>query len=140
IVVLTSYVLNNAKLLMVSEIGEQYDPDTGTGTLGKNYCYQITPGASGFNDEKMNLFMGAGALGMTFDDLNGDSCDHECLDSIHGAAFSLTQTGVRPIASNPIPSDVPLWGKEFKKASIENYKNLFLSEDKEHRYRIKIII
>ena len=121
IVVLTSYVLNNAKLLMVSDIGEQYDPDTGKGTLGKNYCYQITPGASGFSDEKMNLFMGAGALGMTFDDLNGDNFDHEDLDFIHGAAFSLTQTGVRPIASNPTPSDVPLWGKEFKKASIENY-------------------
>lgn len=48
VVVLTSYMLNNAKLLMVSKIGEQYDPDTGRGTLGKNYCYQIGPGATGF--------------------------------------------------------------------------------------------
>src|SRR5699024_5477116 len=46
VVVMTSYVLNNAKLLMVSEIGEQYDPKTGKGTLGRNYCYQILPGAS----------------------------------------------------------------------------------------------
>src|SRR5699024_2252918 len=121
IVVLTSYVLNNAKLLMVSEIGEQYDPDTGTGTLGKNYCYQITPGASGFNDEKMNLFMGAGALGMTFDDLNGDNFDHEDLDFIPCASLSSYYPCVRPIAFNPMPSDVPLCRKEFKKASIENY-------------------
>ena len=31
VVVLTSYVMNNAKLLMVSKIGEQYDPDTARG-------------------------------------------------------------------------------------------------------------
>ena len=48
VVVLTSYVMNNAKLLMVSGIGEQYDPETGKGTLGKNYAYQILPGATGF--------------------------------------------------------------------------------------------
>ena len=44
--------MNNAKLLMVSKIGEQYDPDTGQGTLGRNYCYQILTGSSGFFDEQ----------------------------------------------------------------------------------------
>ncbi|MFD1864809.1 GMC family oxidoreductase [Planococcus chinensis] len=121
VVVLTSYILNNAKLLMVSEIGEQYDPATGRGTLGKNYAYQILPGASGFFDEKMNTFMGAGALGMTIDDFNGDNFDHGDLDFIHGASLSMTQTGNRPILSNPIPPDTPSWGADFKKASIENY-------------------
>ncbi|RAZ67833.1 GMC family oxidoreductase [Planococcus maitriensis] len=121
VVVLTSYVLNNAKLLMVSEIGEMYDPETGNGTLGKNYAYQILPGASGFFDEQMNVFMGAGALGMTIDDFNGDAFDHGDLDFIHGASLSMTQTGSRPIASNPLPPDTPSWGAEFKKASIENY-------------------
>lgn len=121
VVVLTGYMLNNAKLLMVSKIGEQYDPDTGKGTLGKNYGYQIGPGASGFFDEQMNVFMGAGALGMTIDDYNGDNFDHEELDFIHGASVTLSQTGSRPIISNPIPPDVPVWGAEFKKASIENY-------------------
>lgn len=57
IVVLTSYVFNNTKLLMVSKIGEQYNPDTGKGTLGRNYCYQILPGATGFFDEQYNTFM-----------------------------------------------------------------------------------
>lgn len=121
IVVLTSYVLNNAKLLMVSNIGEQYDPDTGKGTLGRNYCYQIGPGAVGFFEDPMNVFMGAGALGMTVDDFNGDSFDHSNVDFIHGASISILQGGSRPIASNPVPPDVPLWGAEFKKASIENY-------------------
>src|SRR5699024_9839460 len=54
VVVLTSFVLNNAKLLMPSDIGEQYDPETGKGTLGKNYSYQIEQEASGFFDEQMN--------------------------------------------------------------------------------------
>ncbi|WP_252501658.1 GMC family oxidoreductase [Sporosarcina sp. Marseille-Q4943] len=121
VVVLTSYVMNNAKLLMVSKIGEQYNPDTGRGTLGKNYAYQILPGATGFFDEQMNVFMGAGALGMTIDDFNGDSFDHSDLDFIHGASISIVQTGYRPIQTNPIPPDVPAWGAEFKKASIENY-------------------
>ncbi len=121
VVVLTSYVLNNAKLLMVSQIGEQYDPETGRGTLGKNYAYQILPGASGFFDEQMNTFMGAGALGMTIDDFNGDNFDHGNLDFIHGGSLSITQTGSRPILSNPTLPDTPSWGAEFKKASIENF-------------------
>ncbi|MBU9672434.1 GMC family oxidoreductase [Planococcus sp. CP5-4] len=121
VVVLTSYVMNNAKLLMVSEIGQMYDPETGEGSLGKNYAYQILPGASGFFDDQMNVFMGAGALGMTIDDFNGDSFDHSDLDFIHGASISMTQTGSRPIASNPLPPETPSWGADFKKASIENY-------------------
>lgn len=121
VVVLTSYVMNNAKLLMVSEIGQMYDPETGQGSLGKNYAYQILPGASGFFEDQMNIFMGAGALGMTIDDFNGDAFDHSDLDFIHGGSISMTQTGARPIATNPLPPDTPAWGAEFKKASIENY-------------------
>ncbi|MCD8490981.1 MAG: hypothetical protein LRY51_03295 [Geovibrio sp.] len=86
VVVLGSYVMNNAKLLMVSGIGEMYDPMTGKGTLGKNYCYQITPGATGFFDEQMNLFAGAGALAIGVDDFNGDNFDHSGLNFIHGGA------------------------------------------------------
>ncbi|MGG3448487.1 GMC family oxidoreductase [Domibacillus aminovorans] len=121
VVVLTSYVMNNARLLMVSKIGEQYDPTTGRGTLGKNYCYQVLPGATGFFDEQMNVFMGAGALGMSIDDWNGDNFDHSDVDFIHGASISMTQPGVRPIQMNPVPPDTPTWGSDFKKASIHNY-------------------
>jgi len=121
VVVLTSYVMNNAKLLMVSKIGEQYDPGTGKGTLGRNYCYQILPGATGFFEEQMNTFMGAGSLGMTIDDFNSDNFDHSELDFIHGGSMSISQTGSRPIETNPIQQGTPTWGAEFKKASIYNY-------------------
>ncbi len=125
VVVLTSYVFNNAKLLMVSNIGERYDPATGKGTLGRNYCYQILPGAAGFFDEQFNTFMGAGSLGVSVDDYNGDNFDHSDLDFIHGGNIALTQTGARPIGSNPTPPDTPTWGPEFKKQSIHYYTRSF---------------
>lgn len=121
VVLLSSYVLNNAKLLMVSKIGQQYDPKTGKGTLGKGYCYQITPGATVFLKEPMNLYAGAGALGMVIDDFNADDFDHSNLDFIHGGNIALSQTGKRPIATNPTSPGTPSWGAEFKKNSIYNF-------------------
>lgn len=121
VVALTSYMFNNYKLLAVSDIGEQYDPETGKGTLGRNYCYQISGSATGFFDEQFNTFMGAGALGMALDDYNGDNFDHEDLDFLHGGNISITQTGSRPILSNSVPSGTASWGEEFKEESIKNY-------------------
>lgn len=121
VVVLGSYVMNNAKLLMVSGIGEMYDPMTGKGTLGKNYCYQITPGATGFFDEQMNLFAGAGALAIGVDDFNGDNFDHSGLNFIHGGLISMLQSGKRPIETNAVPAGTPSWGAAFKQASISSF-------------------
>ena len=121
VVVLSSYVMNNAKLLMVSGIGQQYDPKTGKGTLGKGYCYQITPGTTAIFKDPMNLFAGAGALGICYDDFNADNFDHSGLNFIHGGYISMTQTGRRPIQSNTTSPDTPSWGPEFKKNSIYNF-------------------
>lgn len=121
VVVLSSFVLNNAKLLMISQIGEQYDPQTGRGTLGKGFCYQITPGSTLFFDTPMNLFAGAGALGMCYDDFNADNFNHAALDFIHGAVITLTQTGKRPIQTNPVPPGTPAWGAAYKKASVYHF-------------------
>jgi gluconate 2-dehydrogenase alpha chain len=118
IVVLGSYVFNNAKLLMVSKIGQMYDPSTGRGTLGKNYCYQVTPGSTGIFDDKMNLYAGAGALCMGIDDFNADNFDHSGLNFIHGGLISVMQSGKRPIASNTTLPGVASWGADFKKSSV----------------------
>ncbi|ASK63738.1 GMC family oxidoreductase [Virgibacillus phasianinus] len=128
VVVLTSYVFNNARLLLNSKVGRPYDPSTGKGVIGKNYAYQVVKGAATgyFDDQKFNNFAGAGALGMVIDDFNGDNFDHSDLDFIHGGYLSLTQTGQRPIQNNPIPSDSPTWGKEFKQNSLK-YINKTLS-------------
>ena len=121
VVVLSGYVMNNAKLLMVSDIGRRYDPGTGRGTLGRGYCYQITPGATLFFNEPMNLFAGAGALGVCYDDFNADNFDHAGLDFIHGGVISLTQTGKRPVESNAVPPGTPSWGAAFKRASVHGF-------------------
>lgn len=121
IVVLNSYVFNNYKLLRVSDIGEQYDPETEEGTLGRNYCYQTFGGARGFFDTQFNTFMGAGALGMGLDDYNGDEFDHGDLDFLHGGNIAVTQTGSRPIATNITRPETPSWGAEFKQETVENY-------------------
>lgn len=124
-IAVTSYVMNNAKLLLTSKLGKPYDPNTGTGVIGKNYCYQILPGSVGFFEkERFNTFMGAGALGATIDDYNGDNFDHSDLNFIHGGSVSITQTGLRPIQNNPVPPDTPTWGKEFKEKSIHYYNRV----------------
>jgi len=128
IVVLTSYVFNNVRLLLMSKLGRPYDPATGKGVIGKNYAYQvIRGGAIGFfDDREFNLYAGAGALAMCLDDYNGDNFDHSDLNFIHGANISLSQLGLRPIANNKVPEGTPGWGKEFKAASIK-YANRMLS-------------
>src|SRR5690625_7207731 len=93
VVVLTSYTLNNTRLLLHSEIGEPYNPDTGKGVIGRNYCYQILAGATGFfEEEKFNTFMGAGALGATVDDYNGDNLDHSDFVFIYGGLIYIIST------------------------------------------------
>ncbi|WP_248924707.1 GMC family oxidoreductase [Paenibacillus hamazuiensis] len=128
IVVLTGYVFNNTRLLLLSQIGRPYDPASGTGVIGKNYAYQVIKGnAVGFFENKQfNNFAGAGALGMVVDDFNGDNFDHSGVGFIHGGMISLGQTGARPILNNPIPAGTPTWGKDFKANSIK-YANRAIS-------------
>ncbi|MCY8232616.1 GMC family oxidoreductase [Priestia endophytica] len=121
VVVLTSYTMNNSKLLLLSELGRPYDPKTGDGVIGKNYCYHITAKATGFFKDKYNASMGAGALGVTVDDYNGDFFDHTDLDFIHGGSISIKQLGKRPILENAVPKGTKPWGKEFKQQSIKYY-------------------
>lgn len=122
VVVVSSYVMNNAKLLLVSKLGNPYDPKTGKGVIGKNYCYQLNPGTTGFFEkERFNSYMGAGSLGTVVDDFNGDNFDHSDLDFIHGGSYVVSQSGARPIGTNAVPSGTPLWGKEFKQKSIKYF-------------------
>lgn len=120
IVVLTSYVFNNVRLLLMSGIGKPYDPATGTGAIGRNYAYQVIKGSAAgfFEKQEFNTFAGAGALGVSIDDYNGDNFDHSDLKFIHGGVISLSQTGARPIQNNTTPSGTPSWGADFKAKSV----------------------
>ncbi|MBE7184501.1 MAG: GMC family oxidoreductase [Methylobacterium mesophilicum] len=124
LVILCAYGLFNARLMMLSKIGQIYDPSTETGTIGRNYCYQTNAGAQVFFDDKnFNPFIAAGALGQTCDDFNGDAFDHGPLDFVGGAGINCIPTNGRPIGTRPTPPGTPKWGSAWKKATVQNYKS-----------------
>jgi gluconate 2-dehydrogenase alpha chain len=107
---------------MLSGIGERYDPNSGKGTVGKNYAYQIVSGVDVFFDDKiMNPFVGAGALGIGIDEFNGDNFDHSGLGFIGGGYIACWNTNGRPIEHHPTPKDTPTWGGKWKAAVAKNY-------------------
>ena len=44
-VLICAYALMNVRMMLLSKIGTQYDPVSGKGTVGRNYCYQTSAGA-----------------------------------------------------------------------------------------------
>jgi gluconate 2-dehydrogenase alpha chain len=124
LVILSSFTLNNTRMLLLSQIGEPYDPKTGKGVVGANFTHQVSvPAATMFFDQPMNRFMGAGAAGPTVSDFDGDVFDHKDLGFIRGGIFRGGCNGYRPIASFGIlPENIKAkWGSEWKKASVYWY-------------------
>jgi gluconate 2-dehydrogenase alpha chain len=125
-VFLGAYILHNVRLLLLSGIGQPYDPRTGQGVVGKNYAYQTMSSVNVFFDDKiLNPFIGAGALATVIDDFNGDNFDHSGLGFIGGAYIAGMVTGGRPIEMIYTPKDVPAWGLEWKRAAAKNYLRTF---------------
>jgi gluconate 2-dehydrogenase alpha chain len=129
IVVLTAYQLHNVHLLLLSGIGQPYDPATGKGAVGKNYCYQTMSSVEVFFDDKLlNPFIGAGALASVIDDYNGDNFDHSGLGFIGGAYIAGMVTGARPIEMTRVPAGTPKWGLAWKRAAAKYFlRNFSLS-------------
>ena len=70
-VLVCAYALNNVHLLLLSGIGVPYDPVTGKGVVGKNYCYQTGANANlFFEGRNFNPFMGGGGTNISADDFN----------------------------------------------------------------------
>jgi len=126
LVLLTSYVLNNTRLMLLSGIGKPYDPVANAGTVGKNYAYQ-TPSSVTlfFEDKNFNSFMGAGGLGVAIDEFNGDNFDHSGLGFIGGGFLQAGSNGARPIEIRPVPQGTPRWGGEWKKAVAKYFNRSF---------------
>jgi gluconate 2-dehydrogenase alpha chain len=126
LVLLTSYVLNNARLMLLSGIGKPYDPSANTGVVGRNYAYQ-TPSSVTlfFEDKNFNSFMGAGGLGVAIDEFNGDNFDHSGLGFIGGGFLQAGSNGARPIEIRPVPQGTPRWGGEWKKAVSKYFNRSF---------------
>ncbi|MBP0616458.1 GMC family oxidoreductase [Jiella mangrovi] len=124
LVLVCAYALHNVRLMLLSGIGQPYDPATGEGTTGRNYCYQTNAGVTVFFDDKnFNPFIAGGAIGQTADDFNGDSFDHSALDFVGGGGINCIPTSGRPIQHRPVPKGTPKWGSAWKKATKEAYQS-----------------
>jgi gluconate 2-dehydrogenase alpha chain len=127
LVILGAYVFNNVLLMLTAGIGEPYDYKTGTGAVGKNYCYQVSGNGVTvfFEDKEINPFMAAGSHGILFDDYNGDNFDHGGLGFFGGAWIQGGTSNGRPILTRPVPPGTPRWGADWKKATAKWYNHAF---------------
>lgn len=101
--------------MLLSDLGEPYDPLTGEGVTGKNYAYQMTGGTSlFFEDINFNPFVGAGSNGYCIDDYAINQIDFAAEGFIGGSYISAAQYNGQPIRSMRLPGDVPKWGADWK--------------------------
>lgn len=133
VVAMTGFTFNNVRLLLMSDIGKPYDPETGDGIIGKNYCMhaKVPIESTGFFEDKFNLYPASDPLGMTFEDYNADNFDHSDVDFIHGGHIEVRSFGNLPIDNNHVPGDTPSWGADFKDKSLHYHNrkiNFFAQE------------
>ncbi|MEJ0027154.1 MAG: GMC family oxidoreductase [Rhizomicrobium sp.] len=124
LVILSSFQINNVRLMLLSGIGTPYDPKTGTGVIGKNFAYQMMSSTSVFYDKDVaiNPFIGAGSGGsQLIDEFNSDHFDHGPHNFVGGAYIIGGQTGGRPIQQLAVPPGTPNWGTSWKKAAKDSY-------------------
>ena len=149
LVILSAFVFNNVRLLLLSGIGAPYDPAGGAGTVGRNFAYQAGGGATlWFDDKILNVFMGSGALGTVVDDENGGIADHAARGFIGGATLNVFSSGAKPMEYRDIPPGVPNWGSAWKqwvakyynrtmsigcRASVMSYRDTYLDLDPTYR-------
>jgi len=122
IVIVGSWTLNNSRLLLMSRIGERYDPASGKGTLGRNLTHQVGNATPIFLDQPLNAFMGAGGLGVTLADFDGDSGLDPAFGILRGGHIRANSFGEGPITSFgrfPPGETDSTWGSAWKKAALK---------------------
>ena len=119
------YALNNVRMLLLSGIGEPYDPATGRGVVGRNYAYQTMSEAKVFFGERVNInpFMRSGANGIVIADFVSDNFDHGPHGFVGGGFIAEAMTNGRPIEFHPLPGDAPKWGSAWKRALARHYNH-----------------
>ena len=126
LVILASYTFNNTRLLLLSGIGEPYDPVSNRGVVGRNYSFQTMGGVMLFFEDKVfNRFIGGGGIGSVIDEFNGDNFDHAGLDFFGGAFLTVSTSGTLPMRAHPVPSGTPRWGSSWKKDVAQYYNRSF---------------
>jgi gluconate 2-dehydrogenase alpha chain len=121
--ILASWTLNNTRLLLLSGLGEPYDPATAKGNVGRNLTHQILSSATLFFERPLNRFMGSAAAGLRVSDWDGDTFDHSHLPFLRGGSFTVMHITEGPVANFGVlpPSVKSRWGPDWKKAGLYYY-------------------
>jgi gluconate 2-dehydrogenase alpha chain len=122
--ILASWTFSNTRLLLLSHLGEPYDPATNKGAVGRNLTHQVSiPAATMFFEKPLNRFMGSGTAGIRVSDFDADDFDHTHLPFLRGGSFSVTDNVNTPIKNFGVlpPSVNARWGSEWKKAGLHYY-------------------
>jgi gluconate 2-dehydrogenase alpha chain len=129
LIIMGAFTLSNIRLMLLSQIGQPYDPQSASGVVGRNFTYQVGgASATGWYDDRiLNRFMGSGANGYCLDEFNSDNFDHKDLGFFGGGNIACNNTGARPIQSfGPLPPGAPTWGSGWK-AAVKEYYNRIVS-------------
>jgi len=124
LVIIAAYGLSNVHLMLLSGIGKPYDPQTGTGVIGKNYAYQGGAGVTlFFEDKSFNPFIATGGWGTSIDDFHTNwNFDRTGHGGIGGAYITVGGSHGRPISYRPLPPSTPQWGSDWKRAVAKWYQ------------------
>ncbi|RCW87096.1 GMC family oxidoreductase [Paracoccus lutimaris] len=123
LVAVCGFQLENVRLMLLSGVGQPYDPATGTGVTGRNYAYQTPNSVTGFFENvAFNPFIGSGAAGGALDDLNNDNFDHAGLGFFGGGSTRVIPIGGAPISQRHVPSGTPRWGAKWKEETTRWYQ------------------
>jgi gluconate 2-dehydrogenase alpha chain len=124
LVLLCAYAINNVHLMLLSGIGQPYDPVSQQGVIGKNYCYQTGASANLFFEGKyFNPFISTGGLNVVVDDYNTNwEVDRAKHGYVGGFNISGGMFHGRPISYRPVPRGTPSWGKAWKAATAKWYQ------------------
>jgi gluconate 2-dehydrogenase alpha chain len=135
IFVLGAFELNNVRLMLLSGIGEAYNPDTETGVVGRDYTYQGSTASVGAFFPKMrfwNNIMGNSGMTMVSDAFGTYLSPHRIkemdkIGPIGAFAMSVGGGGSGPIATvsgigaPPTVQGARNWGADWKKWVLDTF-------------------
>ncbi|WP_213765586.1 GMC family oxidoreductase [Caballeronia sp. dw_19] len=122
--VLAAWTLNNVRLLLLSKVGEAYDPRSGRGMVGRGLSNHMTYGAAGFfRSRTIDSSLRTGA-GWVVSDFENGLCDADGLAQqyVGGVQMHSSNLELKPKPDVIAPPGVPRWGHEWKEA-MRDYAN-----------------
>jgi gluconate 2-dehydrogenase alpha chain len=130
VVILAAWTTHNVRLLMLSRIGEQYDPVANKGLVGRNLTHQVITStrAQLVLKDPMNAFMNNSGLGYRISDYDGNFGIKPSDGILRGGTFNGgSGVTVLPISSfGRIPPGFAArnWGAKWKSESARLYDHV----------------